>query len=174
MKLPLLTTSLVLVLAAPLVAAPPATSSSSEADELAKQLNNLVASLISVPFQANWDFGSGDGSGQKFTLNIQPVIPLSIGEDWNIIIRTILPVIDQDGVFGPNSGHQSGLGNTTQKLLFLAQGFRPRRPHLGPRPGGLLSHETPTGGPEWGIRADLTLLFPTGKHEAPAAPSYKK
>jgi hypothetical protein len=53
---------------------------------LARKLSNPVASLISVPFQANFDDGIGtDGKGEKLTLNIQPVIPISIGEDWNVI-----------------------------------------------------------------------------------------
>jgi hypothetical protein len=53
-------------------------------DKLAKQLNNSVAALISVPLQSNEDFGFGpSGNGYKYTLNIQPVIPISISKDWN-------------------------------------------------------------------------------------------
>ncbi len=45
---------------------------SDEATELAKQLSNPVASLISIPFQANYDFDIGStGDGSRFTLNIQ-------------------------------------------------------------------------------------------------------
>src|SRR6266581_721269 len=61
--------------------------------ELAKKLQNPVANLISVPIQNNWDFGIGEANAMRYTANIQPVIPLSITEDWNLITRTILPVI---------------------------------------------------------------------------------
>jgi hypothetical protein len=87
-----------------------------EAAELAKQLQNPVASLISVPFQANEDFHIGPANGYKFTLNIQPVIPISISKDWNLILRTIVPIISQTDIFG-HSGTQSGLGDTTQSFF---------------------------------------------------------
>ncbi|HKE55957.1 MAG TPA: hypothetical protein VKB46_04625 [Pyrinomonadaceae bacterium] len=88
----------------------------SDAHELAKKLSNPVASLISVPFQSNFDFGMGAGSGWRYTLNIQPVIPISLGPKWNLISRTILPIIHQDKVAG--SGSQSGLGDITQSFFF--------------------------------------------------------
>ena len=64
--------------------------------DLAQQLANPVASLISVPLQANFDFGIGVNDATRFTLNIQPVIPLSLNEEWNLIVRTIVPVIDAE------------------------------------------------------------------------------
>ena len=77
-----------------------AEESSDQAAELAKQLSNPVASLISVPFQANYDFHMGPtNKGSKFTLNIQPVVPISLSKDWNLIVRTILPYISQHDVF---------------------------------------------------------------------------
>ena len=85
--------------------------------ELAKQLQNPVASLISVPFQNNFDFNLGpNGDGFKYTLNFQPVIPVSLGKDFNLIIRTILPIISQDDVIPGTS--QSGLGDIVQSLFF--------------------------------------------------------
>ena len=86
-------------------------------DELAKKLNNPVANLISVPLQSNWDTGLGPGGdGWQYKLNIQPVIPIKINDDWNLISRTILPVISQDGV--TLTGDQSGIGDILQSFFF--------------------------------------------------------
>jgi len=71
-----------------------------DASELAKKLANPVASLISIPLQSNFDFRIGpDKDGWRYTLNIQPVIPVSLNNDWNLIVRTIVPVIHQEDVF---------------------------------------------------------------------------
>jgi len=88
----------------------------SDAHELAKKLSNPVASLISVPFQSNFDFGMGTGSGWRYQLNFQPVIPIRLNSKWNLISRTILPVIHQHNV--ANVGSQSGLGDITQSFFF--------------------------------------------------------
>ena len=94
--------------------------------ELAKQLANPVASLISVPFQSNFDFNIGPADdGFRYTLNVQPVVPISLNNDWNLISRTILPMIYQDDIF-PGSGSQFGLGDTVQSLF-----FSPVRPTRG-------------------------------------------
>ena len=80
--------------------APEVEAETDEATKLAKQLSNPISSLISVPFQANEDFGYGPShNGYKFTLNIQPVIPISIGKDWNLILRTIFPIVSQHDLF---------------------------------------------------------------------------
>jgi hypothetical protein len=107
--------------------------------ELAKQLENPVAALISVPFQSNFDFRLGrQHDGFRYTLNIQPVIPIELTEYWNLISRTILPVIHQSDVVGDSS--QTGLGDTVQSFF------------LSPKEPGW-------GGIIWGVGP--ALLLPT-------------
>jgi hypothetical protein len=88
-----------------------------ESAKLAQQLQNPVAALISVPFQSNFEFGGGpNGDGFRYILNFQPVIPISISENWNLISRTIVPFISQHDMIGTTS--QTGLGDITQSLFF--------------------------------------------------------
>ena len=87
----------------------------SNADELAKKLSNPIASLISVPLQYNYSRTYGD-DGYKNLLNIQPVVPISISKDWNLISRTIVPIIQQKDI-QPNIT-QFGFGDTTQSFWF--------------------------------------------------------
>lgn len=91
---------------------------------LAKQLSNPVSSLISVPFQYNADFGFDPNDGIQHKLNIQPVIPASISDDWNLITRVIVPVVYQDDVIGRES--QFGLGDITPSFF-----FSPKQPTAG-------------------------------------------
>lgn len=88
-----------------------------DAAELAKKLANPVASLISVPFQNNTDIGIGTYNGSKNTLNIQPVIPISLSPKLNLIARVILPVISQHDIYGEGT-QQSGLSDAVASAFF--------------------------------------------------------
>lgn len=83
-----------------------------------KKLSNPIASLIQVPVVYNYDHNIGVADrGRRSVVNIQPVVPISLNDDWNTISRTIVPIVDQDDV-GPGSEHQFGLGDTLQNFFF--------------------------------------------------------
>ena len=81
------------------------------ASELAKKTQNPVADLISVPLQNNFNFSAGPNDATIYVLNVQPVIPLKLTEDWNLITRTIMPIINQPSLF-PGTTAPSGWGTS--------------------------------------------------------------
>ena len=70
-------------------------AAATNAEELRKQSQNPIANLISVPIQENWNFGMGPADRTQNVMNIQPVIPFSVSEKWNLITRWITPIIYQ-------------------------------------------------------------------------------
>jgi hypothetical protein len=131
-------------------------------EDLAKKLQNPVASLISFPLQSNFDFRIGPSDeGWRYTLNIQPVIPISIGKDWNLIVRTIIPVIHQEDVFkGPDRSFEEDIDGIPVEVT---RGPRP----LGRVQNGLgdivqsffFSPKQPVGG--WILGAGPVFLYPS-------------
>lgn len=112
--------------------------------ELAKKLQNPIASLISVPIQNNWDFGIGPANAMRYTVNVQPVIPFSLSEDWNVITRTIVPVIYAESPVAGGSD-KFGLGDINQSFFFSP---------IAPTSSGWI----------WG--AGPVLLYPTATDDA--------
>lgn len=132
--------------------------------ELAKKLANPVASLISVPLQYNYDenYGPND-EGSVSRLNVQPVIPLSLNDDWNLITRTIVPFVDQQDIPAKGQG-ESGLGDVT-----ASQFFSPKQPTAsgwiwGAGPVELLptASEDTLGGEQWGLGPTVVMLKQIG------------
>jgi hypothetical protein len=108
--------------------------------DLAQELSNPLADLMTIPIQMNYDGGIGPSDdGWKLQTNIQPVIPFHLNPEWNLITRTIVPVIYQDDIV-PGSGSDFGLGDINLSLF-----FSPKKPT--------------SSGLTWGIGP--VLLFPT-------------
>ena len=119
--------------------------------DLAKKLSNPIANLISIPFQFNYNDKMGpQENGRQAYLNVQPVIPISLNADWNVISRTILPIINQNEI-APGTGHQFGLGDIAQSLFFSPK---------APGPGGII----------WGVGP--ALQFPTATDSLLGAGKY--
>lgn len=110
--------------------------------ELAKKLANPVASLISLPFQNNIDQGIGNLKGSRYTLNVQPVIPITLTKSINVITRVIIPYVSQFNITGIGQ-HQSGLSDIVASAFF--------------------SPTASKNGITWG--AGPVFLFPTGTND---------
>jgi hypothetical protein len=86
---------------------PAAALSGASLDELAKQLQNPLADLVSIPFQNNFNGGGSAGNASAYNLNFQPVIPIEVDSSWNLIVRPIVPYYNVPLASGERS---TGLG----------------------------------------------------------------
>src|SRR5258706_6249713 len=97
---------------------------------LVRAARNPLTDVISIPFQNNVNFGVGPGNDVQNVLNIQPIIPINLG-DWRLIARPIIPVIHQPE-FGPGTGTTDGLGDVSRSLFLSPPGSSGLRWGAGP------------------------------------------
>jgi len=127
------------------------------AEELAKAVQNPVANLISVPFQNDTNFRYGPRDGTQNILNIQPVIPISLSPEWNLITRTIVPIVTQPG-FTDGQSSTTGLGD----VQFTAF-FSPNRADgliwgAGPIVQAPTNSNDRLGNDRWGLGPSVVIL----------------
>lgn len=92
-----------------------AASPHEHSEDLQKASQNPIADLVSVPFQSNTNFNAGPFNRTQEVFNIQPVVPMHLGDDWNLISRTIIPLLSQPSPF--YDSNTNGIGDITQSLF---------------------------------------------------------
>ncbi|MFG6446798.1 transporter [Roseateles sp. BYS180W] len=129
---------------------------------MAKASANPVAAMTSVPLQFNWDRGAGlDGRSTQFTLNVQPVIPVSLDPEWNLITRVIVPVLRQpEWVAG--QGAASGVGD-----LVLTAFLSPAKASgliwgVGPVLVAPSATQKRLGADQWAVGPSVVMLVESG------------
>jgi hypothetical protein len=132
-----------------------------EMEELARAVQNPLASMISLPFQLNTNFDAGPLEKTQHILNIQPVVPFELNEDWNFVTRTIIPVISQPA-FTPNQDRKEGLGDSS-----VSGWFTPRETGdwiwgVGPSVLVPTSTDDRLGAGEWAAGGSVIVLTMRG------------
>ena len=135
---------------------------STGAGDVAKKLANPIAAMISVPFQLNYQHNYGlNDEGDKWTLNIQPVVPIELNDDWNIISRTILPLVSQDDLL-PGSGTQNGIGDIVQSVWFSPKALTDNGWVWGAGPVFLIPTGSDASAKKWGAGPTAVALKQDG------------
>jgi hypothetical protein len=149
-----------LVLLAALWGGCPAQAEESET-ELAKKTQNPVADLISVPLQNNTNFGIGPNNRTQNVLNVQPVIPITLNSEWNLITRTILPIIKQPNL-ATTKDDTWGLGATTFTAFLSPANAGPVIWGVGPAIQLPTTTDDRLGSRKWGAGPSAVVLTMQG------------
>jgi hypothetical protein len=133
----------------------------SQTEKLAKETQNPVANLISVPFQNNFNFGIGPNDATQWVLNVQPVIPITLNKDWNLITRTIMPIINQPSP-APGIPSAFGLGDINPSLFLSPANAGKLIWGVGPTMTFPTASDSLLGNGKWSAGPGLVLLTMPG------------
>ena len=138
-------------------------AAATNSDALRKAAQNPVASLISVPVQNNNNFGIGPDGRIQDILNIQPVIPVRVSQNWNLITRIITPIIYQPTISQPVNQGAFGFGDLNP-TLFLSPA-KPGKVIWGVGPTVVLPSATNPvlGQGKWSMGPSVVVLAQPGK-----------
>lgn len=127
-----------------------------DVEQLAKDLSNPVADLVSVPFQFNWEQGVGEQDATRTVLNIQPVVPFSLNDDWNLIGRWIMPLVSQPSL-APGMESTFGLSDITFSTFFSPRSSSGFTWGIGPVVALPMTDDPALGSGKW--QAGPTAVF---------------
>ena len=132
------------------------------AEDLAKAAQNPIASMISLPFQNNTNTGIGADDETQNIMNIQPVWPITLNDQWNLITRTIVPVVSQpDALTG--EGRVNGIGDTTFTAFFSPSNSGDITWGVGPAFLLPTANDDTLGSDKWGAGISAVGLIMPGK-----------
>ena len=129
---------------------------------LAKAAQNPIASMINVPIQSNIDFDWGPDGDTFAVTNVQPVLPFSLNENWNLVTRTILPIITQPGVL-PGQKRKTGIGDALFTAFFVPAEAGEITWGVGPVVQLPTTSNDRLGKDEWGAGASAVMLAMPGR-----------
>jgi hypothetical protein len=139
-----------------LVASSPCRADSDVSDQ-AKEAQNPIANLISVPLQNNTNLNVGPERGTLNVLNVQPIIPVSLGQDWSVITRTIVPVISEPPL-SPDGSRINGIGDTLFSAFLSPRTSRGWIWGVGPAIQVPTHSNTVLGNDNWGLGPTFVVL----------------
>ena len=132
--------------------------------DLRSAVQNPISSLVSLPFKFTFDYGASNGEASF--LNIQPVIPVTVG-DWNLVNRVIMPLIDTDGeitglpeIPTPAQGNgATGLGDINYSLFFSPVKYETAIWGIGPSINLPTASDKELGSEKWSAGPTGVVLF---------------
>jgi hypothetical protein len=137
-----------------------------------KTSQNPVGNITVVPLQNNFNYGVGPYTRLQYNLNIQPVFPIMLSSSWNLISRTIIPIVNQPSSAPPAVcatpllGCPSTIGlSDVQQQFFFAPKTKPDQIIWGLGPIFQIPTAAPNtlGSGKWSAGPDAVVLIMPGK-----------